>query len=359
MVSNKVDVDVLVLDDASPAPGFSDEIEALCAHLDLAYYRSPRNLGIPRNVNLGLLRAMDGAYDYVVIANSDILVPTMLCDYLLEAAQSDERVSSVTAWSNNVSIYSLPNENPDGYLGDQDVVNWVSSSLYGQFGSAAVDVPVGISFCILIAVPVLRHVGIMDPVFGRGYCEETDWTLRAQSLGYRICLGPSAFVYHRGQVSTSDAGLLPAGHGSVPEHEQIIDLRYPLFRRQVEAFMRSEILDTLRSDAHRKLLNDAARQWGYHVELDWAPEPARTPRVMVTLGRSPDGRVAPTARFHGFVHRIPVHDDDLSGSIVHFFGRNPTTVHSVGPTNPLHDLTESFETLGANVVHDIGYPARV
>lgn len=199
----------------------------------------------------------------------------------------------------------------------------------------------------------------MDPVFGRGYCEETDWTLRAQSLGYRICLSPSAFVYHRGQGSTSDAGLLPAGHGTVPENEQIIDLRYPLFRRQVEAFMRSEILDILRSDAHRKLLNDAARQWGYDVELDWTPEPARTSRVLVTLDRSRDGQMVPTARFHGFVDQIPVHDDDLTGSIVYFFGRNPTTVRSVGPTNPLRDLTETFETLGAKVVHQIGYPARV
>jgi len=360
MAPETVDVDVLVLDDASPAPGFSGEIEALCAELKVGYYRTPRNLGIPRNVNLGLLRALEGGYDYVVIANSDILMPNLLCDHLVEIADSDERISSVTAWSNNVSIYSLPNGAPDRFLADQERVNWVSSSIYGQFGDAAVDVPVGISFCILIPVPLLRHVGLMDPVFGRGYCEETDWSLRAQSLGYRVCLGPSAFVYHRGQGSTSEAGVLPAGHTTVPENERIIDLRYPLFRSQVDAFIRSEILEVLVADARRKLLVDAAREWGYDVELGWSPEPSpEWGEITVALEPDHKGRPVPVARFIGFAQRIPVIDDDITTSIIEYFSRKPASVRTVGPEKPLHDLAEAFASLGSGVVHEIGYPARV
>ena len=360
MAPETLDVDVLVLDDASPDPGFSEEIEALCAELKLGYYRSSRNLGIPRNVNLGLLRAIEEGYDYVVIANSDILVPSLLCDHLVEIAGTDEKISSVTAWSNNVSIYSLPNGDPDRFLGDQEKVDWISSSIYGQFGDAAVDVPVGISFCILIPVPVLRHVGLMDPVFGRGYCEETDWSLRAQSLGYRVCLGPSAFVYHRGQGSTAEAGVLPAGHTTVPENERIIDLRYPLFRSQVDAFIRSEILDVLHADARRKLLVDAAREWGYDVELGWSPEPsAELGRITVSWEDDARSRATPVARFIGFAQRIPIADGDVTTSIVDYFGRKPAAVRVLGPDQPLHDLTEAFSSLGSGVVHEIGYPARV
>ena len=358
MAPETVTVDVLVLDDASPDPGFSEEVEALCTELGLGYYRSPRNLGIPRNVNLGLLRAIEGEYDYVVIANSDILVPSLLCDYLVSVDGGSERIGSVTAWSNNVSIYSLPNDDPDDYLAHQEVVDWISSSLQGQFGSAAVDVPVGISFCILIPVKVLRHVGLMDPVFGRGYCEETDWTLRSQSLGYRICLSPAAFVYHRGQGSTSGAGLLSAGHSTVPENERIVDLRYPLFRSQVEAFSRSEISDILRTDALHKLLNDGAREWGYYVDLGFSST-ARGPRVAVTLDRTSRGRVAPIARFIGFVHQIPVHDNDLPGSIVRYFGCAPSFVRAIGSSDSVLDLTASFGSMGTNVVHEVGYPAHV
>ena len=52
---------------------------------------------------------------------------------------------------------------------------------------------------------------LMDPVFGRGICEETDWSLRSKELGYRITLSPSSFAYHRGQGSTGDTDILPAG----------------------------------------------------------------------------------------------------------------------------------------------------
>ena len=54
ITSEHAEVDFLAFDDASPAEGFSDKIRALCASLNIQYYRSPRNLGIPRNVNLGL-----------------------------------------------------------------------------------------------------------------------------------------------------------------------------------------------------------------------------------------------------------------------------------------------------------------
>ncbi|MGH2721705.1 MAG: glycosyltransferase family 2 protein, partial [Actinomycetota bacterium] len=76
-------VDVLVLDDCSPDPGWSDELRQLCAGLDLGYYRSPRNLGIPRNMNLALLRAMDAGYDHVAVVNSDVVFPLNLAGALV------------------------------------------------------------------------------------------------------------------------------------------------------------------------------------------------------------------------------------------------------------------------------------
>ncbi len=352
-----VDMDVLVLDDCSPEPGFSDEVHALCGELGLQYYRSPRNLGIPRNVNLGLLRAMEAGYDFVIIANSDILLAETLPDTMVETAASDPLIGSVTAWSNNVSIFSLPNDDPDRFLRDQGRVNWLAASIYGNFGAAAVDIPAGISFCILIPVPVLRHVGVMDPVYGRGYCEETDWSLRSKSLGYRITLSPSSFAYHQGGATNIDAGLLSSGHTSVPAHERIIDHRYPLFRTQVEAFVNSETLDNLRRDARKKILVDAARQWGYSVVAGLNPPGPGSAGPVVEIEES-QGTFRAVVQYIGFQQVLP-RFKNLPEGIFEYFGSAPDSVRVIEPGGRMGDVTAGFGAIGAQVQREVCYPSRV
>jgi GT2 family glycosyltransferase len=355
--ASTVNIDILVLDDASPDPGFSKDLKALCDELGLQYYRSPRNLGIPRNVNLGLLRAMEDDYDYVIIANSDVLFPGRLADVMVETALTDPTIGSVTAWSNNVSIFSLPNSFPDLYLRNQEVVTWLAESLYGQFGPAAVEIPAGISFCILIPVPVLRKVGLMDPVFGRGYCEETDWSLRSKSMGYRITLCPSGFTYHQGGGTNVDAGLVSSGHTSVPEHELILDLRYPLFRQQISAFVHSELLDHLRRDARRKILTDAARDYGYSVVMGLVQPSSNIAHPVVAM-EPQDGSLIAVARFLGFTQVLPL-SDDIPAGIIEYFGALPTSVRVIEPSGPLGHVTAGFAELGATVHREVRYPTRV
>jgi GT2 family glycosyltransferase len=352
--------DVLVLDDASPNPGFSESVETLCAELGIGYYRSPRNLGIPRNVNVGLIRAVQAGYDHVLIANSDVMFAGATVDRLLTSLTSDERIGSVTAFSNNVSIYSLPNDDPDRHLADQGFVDWIGDTLNDEFGSTAVDIPAGISFCILIPTRVLRSVGLMDPVFGRGYCEETDWTLRSQSLGYRIALAPSAFVYHQGQGSNLEAGLLASGHTSVPAHERIVDLRYPIFREQVDAFINSELRDVLWNSARRSIIIRAGRDLGYRILI--GPPDAPGPDVsgpVVTFKRGA-GALVPEATYRGFRLQIPSPPQgDLVQPIVDFFGCPPVTVRLQDHSVTSNEIAEAMARSGLDVHPRLGYPAHV
>lgn len=243
-------VDVLVLDDASPDPEFSADLVGWCREHGAQLYRSPRNLGIPRNVNLGLLAAMEHDYDHVVISNSDVVYAQNAIDQLVAAADADPRIGAVTAWSTNVSVYSIPNQAPDVRLASQGATDEVGAALAAAFGSRVLDVPAGISFAMLVPVPVLRTVGLMDPVFGRGYCEETDWSRRCLDAGFRVTLGLGSFVYHAGGGSTVAAGLLADGHTTVPANERIIDLRYPDFRDEVDRFCSAGTLQ----DAHRQAI---------------------------------------------------------------------------------------------------------
>jgi GT2 family glycosyltransferase len=352
-------IDVLVLDDCSPEPGWSEELRSLCESAGVSYYRSPRNLGIPRNVNLGLLAAADGDYDYVVICNSDVIFPVDMVPQMIRVAQSDPRIGSVTAWSNNVSVYSLPNEDANRYLDDQRAVDWVTECLTRQFGTAAMDVPAAVSFCILIPIDVLRVVGLMDPVFGRGYCEETDWSLRSQALGYRVTLAPSVFIYHRGQASTIAAGLVAPGHSTVPAHEAIVAMRYPLFTSQVRNFLASDLMPWAQAHAFRALIGAAAREHGYVLQLAWMgtpTPPGDTVRVVV----DPRGRTPVLELSHlGFVWRLDLGERPLVDELRDVLGGDPISVVVSGSSGRARALVRDLAEEGIPVHERMMYPERV
>ncbi|HJR74932.1 MAG TPA: glycosyltransferase family 2 protein [Luteimonas sp.] len=356
MEQDDAQIDVLVLDDASPEPGWSEELAAFCKERDVRYYRTPRNLGIPRNVNLGLLTAVKHGYDYVVISNSDVIYPASLMGSMLRAA-AHKKVGSVTAWSNNVSVYSLPNGDPNEFLSDQGVVDWVHACLAGQFGDAAMDIPAGISFCILIPVEVVKDVGLMDPCFGRGYCEETDWSLRSLAAGYRICLAPGTFVFHHGRGSNVDAGIVSPNATTVPGNEAIIDMRYPQFRDQVNAFVNSGILQKAHEDAVSHIIKSAASQYGYTIEVGWIPRQTRDELYARVLA-SPDG-FSPTveAVFRGFRMQVPVSPKQMGRSIRDFFGRDPQAVNLLDRGLIAEKMRGEFD--GGIVKNLRNYPTRI
>jgi GT2 family glycosyltransferase len=356
--TSAADLEIVVFDDASPEEGFSAWLADLCASLGVGYYRTPRNLGIVRNVNLGLLYGRESEHDFVIISNSDVIYPENLLTGMIAVADSDETIGSVTAWSNNVSVYSLPNESPERLLADQDTVDLVSRALNGHYGTGVVDVPAGISFCILIPRRVLLEVGLMDPVFGRGYCEETDWTLRSRARGYRIAMSPGVFVYHAGQGSTLAAGLLSEGHTTVPANEAIIGMRYPLFRGQVQAFLNSSTLHELYLWGASVVIRAAALDRGYRVDVGGLPRQNESDDdVRVTID-STGVTGAPVARFRGF--SVSIGHPELTGldAVIAFFqGQEPSEVvlHDGGPQRT--KLLRRSE--GVRVRDQVAYPERV
>jgi len=356
--TSAADLEIVVFDDASPEEGFGEWLEDLCGALGVGYYRTPRNLGIVRNVNLGLLYGRDQEHDFVIISNSDVIYPENLLTGMIAVADSDETIGSVTAWSNNVSVYSLPNEAPERLLADQDTVDLVSRALNDHYGTGVVDVPAGISFCILIPRRVLLEVGLMDPVFGRGYCEETDWTLRSKARGYRIALAPGVFVYHAGQGSTLAAGLLSEGATTVPANEAILAMRYPLFRGQVEAFLNSSTLPELWLWGSSTVLHTAARERGYRVDVGGLPRAGDADEeVRVTIDVT-GVTGAPVARFRGFSAAIG-HPElrGLDAVRAFFGGQEPTAVVLHDPGAARTELLRQAQ--GTKILDQVAYPERV
>jgi GT2 family glycosyltransferase len=353
------DLDVLVLDDHSPDPGWSAELARLCADLDIRYYCSPRNLGIPRNVNLGLLTAQAEGYTHVVIANSDVLFPANLVDAMVPACESEERIASVTAWSNNASIYSIPNDDAARFLATQEVVDWLSSVLGDAHGAEVFDAPAGISFCIMIPLWAVNEVGLMDPVFGRGYCEETDWSRRSLAMGYRCTVAKGVFVYHAGKGSNESAGLIRPGATTVDEHELIVDMRYPTFRDEVGWYMASGTLERHHDEAVYAICRAAAREHGYAVEVSYLASGTSHPELPTVI-IDPSGAAPITCQYLGFRADLDVPGEiaaeDIATRIREFGGGAPTGVNLLDRGPRTQHLLDAFGVADATRP---SYPTRV
>lgn len=352
------DVGVLVLDDASPDEGWSAEVRDRCAALGLEYYRSPRNLGIPRNMNLALRWADARGYDHVVLANSDVIFPATLVPGLVAAAAQDPEIASVTAWSNSVSVFSLPNADARANLATREVVDRVSGCLHDHFGARVVDLPVGVGFCMLVPTAVVRRVGLLDPVFGRGYCEEVDWCLRATTMGYRHVLAPGVFVYHIGGASSREVGLLQAAQTSDPANDALIDHRYPHYRRVLREHDERGSIERVREEGARVLVLGAARERGYVVEasgldpLDAGP----APRFVVDPAQP---EVAVRAVHGGFEGAVDIDDGDVIATLQRAVGRLPERVvlRDRGPAGDR--LDEAARAAGVPVEDRYAYPQVV
>ncbi|MEV8980599.1 hypothetical protein AB0084_26015, partial [Klebsiella pneumoniae] len=94
---------------------------------------------------------------------SDVIYARNSLKLLLEAISSSPGAASATAWSTNVDPYSLPNAT-ELYIESPEVADLIGRTLATEFGADTLEIPAGISFAMIVPVPVLTTVGLMDPV---------------------------------------------------------------------------------------------------------------------------------------------------------------------------------------------------
>ena len=87
----------------------------------------------------------------------------------------------------------------------------------------------------------LRQVGLFDPAYGHGYCEESDLCMRLIAAGFRTVVAEDVYVYHRGGGSFSD------GQERYLRNRRLFDQRWGReYRRQFRAFRRANPLKPTR-----------------------------------------------------------------------------------------------------------------
>jgi GT2 family glycosyltransferase/glycosyltransferase involved in cell wall biosynthesis len=198
------DTAIIVVDDASPEPDLADWLMGLAEAGQITLLRHTRNAGFPTAVNSGL--AETPGHD-ILLLNSDTLMPPGAIEALAEAAYAAPDIGTVTPFSNDATILSVPN--PAGGNKMPDLAGAIALQRLAEAANPAetVDIPTAIGFCMYIRHDCLAATGpLRADIFAQGYGEENDFCMRARHLGYRHVAATGAYVAHRGGVSFRAAG---------------------------------------------------------------------------------------------------------------------------------------------------------
>ena len=185
--NDAIRTNILIIDDAS------DEYVARYLDGQAAYYpcckviHNEQNLGFVKTCNEGM-RQSEG--DIVILLNSDTIVTQDFIEKIIGCFKSDPRIgiaSPTTNSSPNMYIRVLP-----GYtiFSMAELVGRLSEKRYPD-----IVTPEGFCFCISRAI--IEKQGFFDEIYDIGYCEESDYAMRALKNGFRTVCIDDLYIFHQ------------------------------------------------------------------------------------------------------------------------------------------------------------------
>lgn len=149
------------------------------------------NLGFVKTCNRGMKIAKG---DIVILLNSDTIIPQRFEERIIDCFNSDNTIGIASPLASSSGLWDLPFISGKNYEEMDKHVENTSEKKYPNLLC-----PEG--FCFCIRKDVIKNIGYLDEIFGKGYCEETEYTLRALNVEWRIVLIDNLYIYHKRHAS--------------------------------------------------------------------------------------------------------------------------------------------------------------
>lgn len=240
---------LVLIDDRSPDPNVFPYLMSL-EQPGIVVLQNEENQGFSGTVN----RGMTYSDRDVILLNSDTVVTEGWVDKIIACAYSDAAIGTVTPFSNNATLCSIPN-----FLQDNEIPYGLSIDEYARVIERCSlkqypRITVAVGFCMFIKREVIDTVGLFDKeTFQKGYGEENDFCWRAEQFGYHHVLCDDTYIYHSGSCSfLSDEKM-----ELMNAHQAILQQRYPKQFRSNGEYVRDNPDQYLRTnvDIYAKLHN--------------------------------------------------------------------------------------------------------
>jgi GT2 family glycosyltransferase len=197
--ANYPNYQVVVIDNAS-----QDGTSAAVRHRypNVTLLENSENLGYAAGNNRGIKYALEHGAEYVLIINSDTVMPPDLLTKTVQIASSSDHIAAV-------GVKNLKMSDPStvwaAYLEltyRRELLNVVGREQPDSPALSVVkDVPGVSGACMLLSRRAVEDVGLLDETFFM-YHEDLDWCQRAISKGYRCVYAGTAHILHKGSSST-------------------------------------------------------------------------------------------------------------------------------------------------------------
>jgi len=240
-----VETEVLIIDDASTNPDVKGVLGKWRRRSTdhWTFHANAENLGFVGTAN----RGMETTTRDVVLLNSDTIVTPGWLAGLQRCLASDASIATATPWTNNGEIVSVPafcQANP--VPADLDLV----AEVLRRSGRVTYpELPTAVGFCMAIARSAINRIGMFDQeLFGKGYGEENDFSMRARAAGYRNVLCDDVYVAHLGGRSFGPTGLKPDEFSMqrlLSRHPRYLELVQDFISTDPLAARRMELLQAL------------------------------------------------------------------------------------------------------------------
>lgn len=232
--------ELILINDSSTDKRIHDLLNSYKDNPKIKIINNNSNLGFVSSINIGLKNSKND----VIILNSDTIVTPKWSEKLTVAAYSDKKIATVTPFSNNAGVFSVPKMNHDNLIPSGLSLNDVANIVEKVSKHEYMRVPTGNGFCMYIKRDVINSVGYFDEIsFQRGYGEENDFCMRVKDKGWENIIDDSTYIFHNENSSFGDEKK-----DLLKKHARLIVKKYLNYQHEVRNFINSKKLHKMQQN---------------------------------------------------------------------------------------------------------------
>ena len=206
-----------VIDNCSPDNSAEQIRNYIKNHSEVRTFYLESNTGFAGGMNFG---ASQSTAEWLLLVNSD----TVFLPGALDALHNALKLQPETVGMVGPITNAAGNGQNYDFQGDKSTViakamQFQNTPSYTLIHSYRLDF-----FCVAIRRSLWNELQGLDPIYGLGYYEDTDFSMRAKALGCGMMICEDAFVYHMGSSSFSTN---PKTKALIKRNKKIFLKRHP------------------------------------------------------------------------------------------------------------------------------------